>query len=167
MKFTSANIRKAWQIRKTAAQKFGCPVMEISWKLSLQMAVEAGKEEKKMIATLRCLDGMRGYERYVDGFEAASVSEMSEFDGDFVQEKEYHLSGKIRIQMGIRGKISVFYNDSLVPSLRDTRLTQEDVDYIRHFVALETPAMKKIENEMNAYFRKYGENSDGYAAHLL
>ena len=45
MKFTSAIIKRAWGIRKAAAQKYGCPVMEISWKLSLHMAREAGKEE--------------------------------------------------------------------------------------------------------------------------
>lgn len=48
MKFTSAIIKAAWKIRKEAAAKYGCPVSEISWKLSLKMALSAGKEEKKM-----------------------------------------------------------------------------------------------------------------------
>lgn len=61
MKFTSEIIKKAWQIRKTAAQKFGCRVSEISWGLSLKMAVEAGKEEKKMEKT---------EEEYTDMFRA-------------------------------------------------------------------------------------------------
>ena len=38
MKFTSEIIKKAWAIRKAAAQKFGCPVSEISWKECLSMA---------------------------------------------------------------------------------------------------------------------------------
>lgn len=38
MKFTSKLIKRAWKIRKEAAVKWGCKVMEISWKLCLKEA---------------------------------------------------------------------------------------------------------------------------------
>ena len=38
MKFTSEIIKKAWAIRKIAAENFSCTVIEISWKICLQMA---------------------------------------------------------------------------------------------------------------------------------
>jgi len=43
MKFTSVLIKKAWKIRREAAKKYNCKVMEISWAMCLKMA----KEEKE------------------------------------------------------------------------------------------------------------------------
>ncbi|RLC33688.1 hypothetical protein DRH14_04435 [Candidatus Shapirobacteria bacterium] len=44
MKFTSEYIKKAWIIRRKAAEDWECGVMEISWKHCLEMAGE--KKEK-------------------------------------------------------------------------------------------------------------------------
>lgn len=41
--FNSKQIKKAWKIRKEAAVKFGCGVMEISWKECLKMASESNQ----------------------------------------------------------------------------------------------------------------------------
>lgn len=38
--FNSKQIKKAWKIRREAAVKFGCGIMEISWKECLKMANE-------------------------------------------------------------------------------------------------------------------------------
>ena len=38
--FNSKQIKKAWKIRKDSAVKFGCGVMEISWKECLKMSKE-------------------------------------------------------------------------------------------------------------------------------
>lgn len=50
MKFTSAIIKAAWKIRKEAAAKFGCPVNEISWKFSFQMAKAEGEKKMKKLS---------------------------------------------------------------------------------------------------------------------
>jgi len=38
--FNSKQQQKAWKIRKESAVKFGCGIMEISWKECLKMASE-------------------------------------------------------------------------------------------------------------------------------
>jgi hypothetical protein len=47
--FNSKQIKKAWKIRKEAAVKFGCGVMEISWKECLKMASEEKTMKEKII----------------------------------------------------------------------------------------------------------------------
>lgn len=44
----SAINRRAWEIRKKAAKKWNCPVMEIIWKECIQLAIEELKQEEKM-----------------------------------------------------------------------------------------------------------------------
>ena len=44
----SAINKKAWEIRKKAAQKWSCPVMEIIWKECIRMAIEELKQDEKM-----------------------------------------------------------------------------------------------------------------------
>lgn len=45
MKFNTENIKKAWAIRKEAAEKFNCKVLKISWGLCLK---EVMKKETKI-----------------------------------------------------------------------------------------------------------------------
>lgn len=50
MKFQSAQIKKAWEIRKAAAAKFGCGVMEISWSLCIKQAMYGRSIVEQLIA---------------------------------------------------------------------------------------------------------------------
>ena len=51
MKFTSKLIKAAWAIRRQAAQKFSCKIMEISWRECLIMASETRNELPELIGT--------------------------------------------------------------------------------------------------------------------
>jgi len=44
--FNSKQQQKAWKIRKESAVKFGCGIMEISWKECLKMASEKTMKQK-------------------------------------------------------------------------------------------------------------------------
>ena len=48
-RFNSKQIKKAWKIRREAAVRFGCGVMEISWKECLKMASEEKTTKEKII----------------------------------------------------------------------------------------------------------------------
>jgi hypothetical protein len=48
MRFESKQIKKAWKIRKDAAEKFACHVMEISWAACLKIAMEENMERMEI-----------------------------------------------------------------------------------------------------------------------
>ncbi len=42
--FNSTHLKKAWEIRREAAKEIGCGVMQVAWKVCLEMAREVKEE---------------------------------------------------------------------------------------------------------------------------
>ena len=57
--FTTELIQKAWKIRREAAVKFNCRIMEISWKECLAMAKENSNPEMN--------DGLKFFIESIEG----------------------------------------------------------------------------------------------------
>lgn len=48
MKLTSEIMKKAWNIRKKAAKKWNCKVLEISWSECLKRSIVAAQNEERL-----------------------------------------------------------------------------------------------------------------------
>lgn len=58
--FNSNEIKKAWSIRKEAAQKWNCKVSEIRWAECLRLAMEKKDVKEEMSKKYRSNDFVRG-----------------------------------------------------------------------------------------------------------
>jgi hypothetical protein len=80
--FNSKQIKKAWKIRKEAAVLYGCGVMEISWKICLEMVAEVKEIKESEISTTeaRKIEG-RFWEKGSNFRYYFSNKEIEEFAG--------------------------------------------------------------------------------------